>query len=216
MKILGWWGNELQEEEQYSNHEAEDSETESQKAQKSKEEWRTGTRVLHDWLHSFAANGQLDTLKFEWVNSTEGPNPFLLDEVYAKDRKKAWFSAPGIRWTGLRELWLGNVVVSLTDVRRMKDRMPGLEMLIVPPECLAVGLGGVRADADDGRIWVGLLVEGNRLGIWEELDLGASSAVAARGSHCENRASEEMASEDRASMVLPFMLDLPPEKGEHS
>lgn len=211
VKVMGWWGDELQEKEQYSDEDAHLWDAESQKARKCKEDWRTGTRVLHDWLHSFAANTQLHTFKFEWVDSSEGPNPFLLDQVYAKDRNKAWFSAPGIHWTGLRELWLGNVVVSLTDVRRMKDRMPALEMLVVPPECLAVGLGGVRVDADDGRNWVGLLVEGTRVGKWEELDLGPSSAATARGSRCVEKVSE-----DRASMVLPFVLDLSPGDGEES
>lgn len=204
VKVVGWWQEERQERESYYNHKAE------------KENWRTCTRVLHDWLHSFAANGQLHAFRFEWVNMTsEGPNPFLLDEIVSSDGRKEWFSAPGIRWTDLKELRLGNVLVSLADVRRMKERMAGLKKLAVTPKCLDSELTAAgRTIVADGKTWIEVPVEGE----WSEVvrrhaaataELASTSARAAaiaaarRGTY-----RESVRPEDRASMVLPFMLDL--------
>ena len=107
---------------------------------------------------------------------------------------------------GLRELWLGNVVVSAANVRGLKERMAGLELLVVPPECLTVDIVGVGIRVD-GRMWVGVSLEDLPAGEGEEVvpaALSPSSVAATRGS-----GREILASEDRASMVLPFMLDIP-------
>lgn len=218
VKAVCWWDDRLQANEHHYIHEAGRGESEQQKAQRRKEEWRSCTRVLHDWLHSFAANGQLHTLRFEWLDG-EGPNPFLLDEIASSGWEKGWFSAPAIRWTGLRDVWLGNTIVSFVDVGSMKERMRGLETLVVPLECLNRGLGGVKV-VEDGRIWVELLVEGDRMGTWEEVEPSLSGgclscAAATRGSYVSSvvaatRGSwrESLVFGDRASMEVPCMLDL--------
>ncbi|KAF6228485.1 hypothetical protein HO133_008215 [Letharia lupina] len=205
VKVVRRHDDKTQEKEHHLNHEAAQWDTEPVKARRRVEEdWRTCTRVLHDWLHSFAADGQLHTFRFEWVDG-EGPNPFLLDEYASVEGKKEWFSAPRIRWTGLRELWLGNMIVSLMDIRLMKERMRGLERLVVRSECLNHGLEGITFAAD-GKMWVGLLVEGHRMGLWSGVKHSLSSAGARGGCY-----RESLLSEDRASMVLPFMLDVSPE-----
>ena len=190
VKVVSWWQEEQERERDY-NHEAE------------KEDRRTCTRVLHDWLHSFAANGQLRSFRFEWVNTTsERPNPLLLDELV----REKWFSAPGIRWTHLKELWLGSVWVSLVDVQRMKERMAGLEKLVVTPECLDGELIATGRPIDaNGKMWMEIFVEGEWSEVIRRLSRTAAEAetAAVRGFH-----RERVLSEDRASMVLPFMLDL--------
>ena len=207
LKLVVWWEDEAQANEPHSHREAEQWGTEQQGSRRRKQDWRTSTRVLHDWLSCFAAHGQLHTFRFEWLGR-QGPNPVLLDQVVATDGKRQWFSAPGIRWSGLRELRLGNVVVSSENVRRMKERMAGLELLVVPPECLTVDIVGLGIRAD-GRIWVGVSLEDPPAGEGQEAvpaALSPSSVAATRGSD-----GESLASEDRASMVLPFMLDIPQE-----
>ena len=104
----------------------------------------------------------------------------------------------------------------------MKDRMAGLEELVVMPGFLDSGLGGRKIVDGDGGMWVGLRVEGNRVGHWAEVRSCRSSAAATtRGSWVATAAAAaggagyggSRAAEDRASMMLPFMLDLSPEDG---
>ena len=83
--------------------------------------------------------------------------------------------------------------------------MRGLERLVVRSECLNHGLEGITFAAD-GKMWVELLVEGHRMGSWSEVKHSLSSAGARGGCY-----RESLLSEDRASMVLPFMLDVSPE-----
>lgn len=86
--------------------------------------------MLHDWLHSFAIMGKLRRLKFSWRN-IEGPNPLLLEDT-AKDLKGGnWFSAPPVHWRALKEVWLRNVKVSENDVDDLKERIHGLQCLMV-------------------------------------------------------------------------------------
>ncbi|CAF9933617.1 hypothetical protein IMSHALPRED_009422 [Imshaugia aleurites] len=212
VRATGWWDEAPQLQEHETQHhsilnaDAEASETEPEKARRHKEDWRTGTRVLHDWLHSFAADASLRHFRFEWIGG-EGPNPFLLDDIVARDGKKEWFSAPGIRWNGLREVWLGNIVVTVGDVRCLKERMAGLERIVVAPEFLDAGLGGRLLVDGDGRMWVQVDVEGESVGEWVEVWSEPVEAIR-RGSY-----GEGLVGEDRKSMVLPFILDLSPEDG---
>ena len=92
----------------------------------------------------------------------------------------------------------------------MKERMAGLETLVVRAACLDYGLGGIKVVAD-GELWVEIDVKEQRVGEWSEVERRRelSSAAATRGSYRESSTVE-----DRASMVLPFMLDLSPESGE--
>ena len=203
VKPVGWWHGKLPEEKEEHDF------FYDRKA--GKEDWRTYTRVLHDWLHCFAVDGSLERFAFEWVGS-EGPNPFTLDEFVSVDGRKEWFSAPAVRWTGLREVWLGNVVVSSIDVRRLKERMEGLEKIVVGFECLGYELAGVKIVVD-GRMWVELDVRGQRMGLRSEVEkrLGLSSVADTRGSYRESSGGE-----DRASIVVPFFLDISPEEGTFS
>ena len=91
--------------------------------------------------------------------------------------------------------------------------MAGLELLVVPPECLTVDIVGLGIRAH-GRIWVGVSLEDLPAGEGEEAvpaALSPSSVAATKGSD-----RESLASEDRASMVLPFMLDVPQEDFTYS
>lgn len=254
MELRGWWD---EDEDEYD--EGEEAETEAEKAKRQKEYWRSCTRILHDWLHSFAANSaQLRTFRFEWLatsnsnsnnnnnhgshSSREGPNPFLLDEISSRDGKKQWFSAPRITWASetLTNVWLGNVIVDGKDIGKLKERMKGLERVVVVPECLDGGLGGrkvVVGGGEGGKVWVELDVEGDRVGEWGDVMMavvdgekkmreggeieieidgeggncglkveGGEKVMMMRGSYCEGRGGG-----DRASMVLPFLLELSPD-----
>lgn len=88
-----------------------------------RDRYRAGLQFLNDWLASFA--DWLRFLKFEWetleyvvttphgkrIRICEGPNPLLIDLV-ARDSKKAWYSAPPIRWRHLQEATLGPMSVT--------------------------------------------------------------------------------------------------------
>lgn len=257
VKLRGWW-DEDGDDDGY-DHEGE-VETDAEKAKRQKEYWRSCTRILHDWLHSFAANNaHLRTFKFEWLtgnnsnsgssNGKEGPNPFLLDEISSHDGKKQWFSAPRITWASdtLTDVWLGNVIVDGKDVGKLKERMKGLERVVVVPECLDGGLGGRKVVVGDGgeggesgsgsgsgKVWVELDVKGDRSGEWGDVMIavvdgrkekkegeietevegngglkgGGEKVTMMRGSYCEGGGG---GGGDRASMVLPFVLELSPD-----
>ncbi len=171
VEVRGWWVEEETVDEglEVDIYDGEDEGEEEReigrrRVRRGKEDWRTCTRVLHDWLHSFAAGGGLRCLRFEWMGG-EGPDPLLLDEVVGGDGRRSWFSAPGVRWEGLREVWLGGVGVGREDVRRLKGRVGGLERLGVQVEWLDGGLGGRRV-VGGGRVWAVLDVRGERWGEW--------------------------------------------------
>lgn len=189
VKLRGWWDGDGDDDDDDGYGNEGEVESEVEKAKRQKEYWRSCTRILHDWLHSFAANNaHLRTLKFEWLsssssasncgngsssnhNSKEGPNPFLLDEISSYDGKKQWFSAPRITWASetLTDVWLGNVIVDGKDVRKLKKRMKGLERVFVVPECLDGGLGGRKVVVGGGEGEGG---SGSGSGkVWVELDV---------------------------------------------
>ncbi|KAL6712822.1 hypothetical protein ACLMJK_009534, partial [Lecanora helva] len=84
---------------------------------------RTNLKILHSYLATFATWGSLHTLKFCWAahrgydydddedgeaDFPDGPNPLICDIIAAtaasnQGRRRHWFSAPPIRWHGLRE-----------------------------------------------------------------------------------------------------------------
>lgn len=92
-------------------------------------------------------------------------------------------------------------------MRCLKERMAGLERIVVAPEFLDAGLGGRLLVDGDGRMWVQVDVEGESVGEWVEVWSEPVEAIR-RGSY-----GEGLVGEDRKSMVLPFILDLSPEDG---
>lgn len=90
--------------------------------------------------------------------------------------------------------------------------MGGLERVGVMPEFLDKCLGGRKVTADDGRVWAELDVQGQGVGEWgdvvrREVIRSQAAAAATRRDHCEG------GDRDRASMDLPFVLELSPEDG---
>ncbi|KAL8727271.1 MAG: hypothetical protein Q9166_006152 [cf. Caloplaca sp. 2 TL-2023] len=114
-------------------HQGLEQEHDEEKRLQMKEEreiFRQGIQIMHDWFFQFSVAGKLEKLCFEWVDGT-GPNPLLLDEEVAKEEGGRWFSAPGIIWSGVREVWLGGVHIDTLDAKMLKQRFKGLEKLIV-------------------------------------------------------------------------------------
>ncbi|KAI4235339.1 MAG: hypothetical protein LQ349_003241, partial [Xanthoria aureola] len=104
---------------------------------KARDVYRQGIQMLHDWYFQFSLGGHIRRLFFEWLGDDDdddaaGPNPFLLDaEIASKEKDSEWFSAPGIRWHGVQEIWLGGIQVASSDVAELKSRFAGLEKLMV-------------------------------------------------------------------------------------
>lgn len=142
MEVVPWWDAQWWSEFQVRGETAD-------RAQK--ERWCTGIKVLHDWLGSFARMHVLKELMFEW-QGVEGPNPLLLDEVAVGIGRGRWFSAPPVRWRGLREVWLGGVGVEVEDLGVLKGRMEGLERLMVQSAFVGEGNRGWRRVVD-GKAW---------------------------------------------------------------
>ncbi|KAL2039773.1 hypothetical protein N7G274_007632 [Stereocaulon virgatum] len=97
------------------------------------ETWRTGLRILHNWLESFAFTGHLETLNFRW-HGQQGPNPFLLDIVGREPTTVQWFSATAIIWRDLKQTQLMGVRITEEDVKKMQERIPQLRSLRGDPE----------------------------------------------------------------------------------
>ncbi|KAL8788192.1 MAG: hypothetical protein Q9213_001831 [Squamulea squamosa] len=147
--------------------------------------YRQGIQILHDWFFHFSLVNRLDRLYFEWLGTT-GLNPFLLDEKVAKVEGPRWFSAPGIAWKRVKEVWLGGVYVDTSDVTTMKLRFESLEKLMVWEELAeSVIFGTVRIM--EGRDW---------------LDIDLTDDLQ-RPVGLKNMAGEGM-----DSMLCPFMLEL--------
>ena len=99
---------------------------------KEKEDRRTGFKVLHDWLKSFASTDHLEILKFEWEDY-DGPNPLLLGLKATDGPAEKWFSAPKIEWKGLKEVHLRGVQVTEADMVELHKRMEDLRTVIAQP-----------------------------------------------------------------------------------
>ena len=97
------------------------------------ETWRTGLRILHNWLESFAFTGNLETLNFRWLGQ-QGPNPLLLDLVGREPTTVQWFSATAILWRDLKQTQLMGVRITEEDVKKIQERVPQLRSLRGDPE----------------------------------------------------------------------------------
>ncbi|CAL8579261.1 hypothetical protein XPA_005011 [Xanthoria parietina] len=186
------------------------------KMQKARDVYRQGIQMLHDWFFHFSLSGHIRRLVFEWLGSSssssssssadvQGPNPFLLDaEIGTQEKNSEWFSAPGIQWHGVREIWLGGIQVASSDVIELKSRFEGLETLMVW-EALAESriLGTVRSV--EGREWLDV-------DLTDELDVemvgnGGGKAVGfGELSEREGPVGDEDGGGD--SMLCPFVLRL--------
>lgn len=159
------------------------SETNSARRRRERKEWRSGVRILHDWVGSFAKNIHLECLRFEWVGCREGPNPLLLDEVATGEHRGAWFSAPGIHWQACHEVWLGGVTVYLDDLKAIKSRMPGLQRVMIWRGLSGVGVSG-EVMVVGGREWV--VVDVNKFGENTDEEVGEKFVEVQGGAEVEN------------------------------
>ena len=145
-------------------------------SRQAEDEYRTGIKVLHDWLYNFATTGNLTKFTFAWAGTVEGLNPMLLDHVAARTEKK-WFAAGPVVWKmrsgsqgvgeGLREVWLRGIKVMREDVAVMRERNPGLEMLMVESVCASEKLVRMgKKYVVQGREWVRVDFAEEREGWW--------------------------------------------------
>ena len=133
-----------------------------------KEGRRTGFKVLHDWLKSFASTGHLETLEFEWKDH-DGPNPLLLDLKATDGPAEKWFSAPKIEWKGLKEVHLRGVQVTEADTVELHKRMKDLRTLIAQPGRLSPPINA-REVVVDNREAMGMSIDKSVPSKNEQLD----------------------------------------------
>ena len=222
------------------NTTTETAEVKSARLTREKEERRTGFKVLHDWLKSFASTDRLETLKFEWKDH-DGPNPLLLDLNATDGQAEKWFSAPKIEWKGLKEVHLRGVQVTEADMVELSRRMKDLRTLIAQPgrqsspinarEVLIdnrTSIGGFidksgpreneQLDSAKGMVAVGCAIEdllnplaaGKSNAVEAEEDLGSLPRGLATSLEYV-RASNATGISD-SSWEVPFMLDMAAEK----
>lgn len=159
--------------------------------------YRQGIQTLHDYFVQLSLQDTLETLRFDWIGGKgKGPNPLLLDEEVAKEEGGKWFSAPGIVWRSLRELWLGGVALSGMDFKILKARLQGMEKLMVWETLAASGIIGTMKKID-GVTWLGVDLEAEILEEFEEEDVETLIDT-----------DEETGSDRGGSMVVPFMLEI--------
>lgn len=169
--------------------------------------YRQGIQILHDWFFHFSLVDNMRRLCFEWVGAT-GPNPFLLDDEVAKEKGSDWFSAPGITWKGVQEVWLGGVYVDTSDVTTMKLRFDGLEKLMVWEELSeSIIFGTVRSMG--GRDWLDIDLTDDfqrpidvRMPEKLRRPLGLGEPIGLEGSV----ELKEMIDDGETSMLCPFVL----------
>lgn len=160
---------------------------------KKRDKYRDSVQILHDYFFQFARTGMLEKVHFEWIDGI-GMNPLLVDEEVAKQKDGwKWFSAPGTTWQGLKEVWLGGVKVSASDVNTMKDRMESLKRLFVWKDEAAARM--------EGKV---MFVDGKE---WLEVDLEAASLAETLNDDDATLVNDD--EDDSHSMVVPFVLLLP-------
>ena len=157
------------------NIRTETAEVKSARLIREKEERRTGFKVLHDWLKSFASTERLETLKFEWKDQ-DGPNPLLLDLKATDGPAEKWFSAPKIEWKGLKEVHLRGVQVTEADMVELHRRMKDLHTLIAQPGRLSPPINA-REVLVDNRKSMEILIDESGLRKNEQLDNGKGRAA---------------------------------------
>ena len=125
------------------------------------DQWRTGVKVLHDWLASFASSERIETLKLWWYE-LEGPNPMLLHSVAAREGDPKWHGVKATTWRGLKYLWLDKCTEGMTDVIGIRRRCKDLEELWVEDQWIPDGVTGTPIFADGAwwvKVWLGFDIE---------------------------------------------------------
>ncbi|KAL8798321.1 MAG: hypothetical protein Q9182_006763 [Xanthomendoza sp. 2 TL-2023] len=174
-----------------NNNKERNGEATSAKQQKQEmDTYRQSMQIIHDWYFQFSRTGHLKRLCFEWLDGT-GPNPLLLDQEVAKEGGGRWFSAPGIKWKGVEEVWLGGVAIEVPDIMALKERFWGLEKLLVWDELA------------EGSIFGRVLRIGGR--DWLDVDLFEYDETTSE--------LEEMECDGVESMICPFVLVVRDESG---
>ncbi|KAL8865030.1 MAG: hypothetical protein Q9174_007112, partial [Haloplaca sp. 1 TL-2023] len=130
------------------------SQEEIEKYRKDRQTYRQTAQILHNYFFHFAREGRLEKLQFDWIDGI-GPNPLLLDvEITMKDDQAwRWFSAPGLKWTSLRDVRLGGVETSGFHVKEMKEHITSLETLKVWEDIAGQELLG-KMEKIDGKYWL--------------------------------------------------------------
>ncbi|KAI4103528.1 MAG: hypothetical protein LQ339_004253 [Xanthoria mediterranea] len=202
-----------------SRHESHPAKKQRGKMPKARDVYRQGIQMLHDWYFQFSLGGHIRRLFFEWLGDDDdgdddddarGPNPFLLDAETAKEKDSEWFSAPGIRWHGVREIWLGGIQVASSDVAELKSRFAGLETLMVWEELAESRIFGTVRSVE-GREWldVDLTTDGLQSRL-DEVEMVENNGGKAFGvgelSEREGPVGDEDGGGD--SMLCPFVLRL--------
>ncbi|KAL8989605.1 MAG: hypothetical protein Q9177_001548 [Variospora cf. flavescens] len=170
----------------HGNLESEQDERQQTRMKEEREFYRQAVQALHNYFFQFAVHGTLERLHFEWLGrDVTGLNPLLLDEEAAEEGGR-WFSAPGTKWKGLKGVWLGGVHIDGTLIQILKQRLDGLERLMVSVDLAAPELKG-NIQTIDGKEW---------------LDVDLRPAIQAK-------AEVEEGTGGRAeSMVVPFVLKI--------
>ncbi|KAK0514802.1 hypothetical protein JMJ35_002181 [Cladonia borealis] len=135
---------------------------------KEKEDRRTGFKVLHDWLKSFASTDHLEILKFEWEDY-DGPNPLLLDLKATDGPAEKWFSAPKIEWKGLKEVHLRGVQVTEADMVELYKRMEDLRTVIAQPGRRSSPINAREVVVDNSNS-MGILADRSGHGLYKQPD----------------------------------------------
>ncbi|KAL8720428.1 MAG: hypothetical protein Q9225_002718 [Loekoesia sp. 1 TL-2023] len=180
----------------HSNLQSEQDLEMKMKLKEERELYRQGIQVLHNYLFQFSLQDTLETLRFDWVGGNKiGPNPLLLDEEVAKEGGK-WFSAPGLIWKGLKEVWLGGVRLYGVDVAIMKERLEELKKMMVW-ECLAAAEISGKVEVIEGKEWFDIDLKTNPQEPW---DFGEVEDLF--------DTDDEGGCDRGDSMVVPFMLKI--------
>ncbi|MCJ1227855.1 hypothetical protein MMC12_004514 [Toensbergia leucococca] len=187
--------------------------------QQQKERWRVGVKVLHDWIGSFGVG--LERIIFEWKGA-EGPNPLLLDIVAARRGIGRWFSAPEVKWKGLREVWLGACWIGREEIFELMERMGQLEILMVWKGWVGAGINGT-VKMVDGREWVEVSWGDDEVSRLNEMtmveigkaamgdlqmpgNVGLREVVGKVAGASENMEDDDSFAWSDDSMVVPFVL----------
>ncbi|KAL8974275.1 MAG: hypothetical protein Q9197_001478 [Variospora fuerteventurae] len=175
----------------HRNLESEQDERQQTRMKKEREFYRQAVQALHNYFFQFAVHGTLERLHFEWLGGdVTGLNPLLLDEEVAKEEGGKWFSAPGTKWKGLKEVWLSGVHIDGTLIQILKQRLDGLERLMVSVDLAAPGPHG-NIQTINGKEW---------------LDVDLRPAIQEREDKYE--AQCEGTGGRTESMVVPFVLKI--------
>ena len=226
--LLPWW------EDTYVDG---DGTTERKRVRQPVEQWRTGVKVLHDWLASFASGEKIETLKVWWYEH-EGPNPILLHSVAVGEGDPKWHGVKATTWRGLKYLWLDKCRVEMEDVIGIRIRCTDLEELWVEDEWIRggdkEGVPGTPVYMDGAwwvKVWLGFDIEeeikkleAKKITVDREVeekeaeedayaDIGPSNVDVAEIERMyvkkvDSKSHEEYGGADEQSMEVPLILDV--------